>query len=186
MSVLTTPVKKAAKAMIDRTGVSITYDPSGFTEGTFTAVLSSGSVASVTIDTAGLAYVNEPVVAFSGGGGSGATATATTDATGAITAITITAGGSGYTSAPTVTITNTINAIPTMGELTPRQTDRRRSLHHNTILAVAKLDVADVTKNADEVTVPGSWFEDSSATITKKVREIVERFDEGQWLLGVA
>ena len=38
MSVLTTPVKNAAKAMIDRTGVSITYTPSGFTAGTFTAV----------------------------------------------------------------------------------------------------------------------------------------------------
>jgi len=186
MSVLTTPVKNAAKAMIDRTGVSITYTPSGFTAGTFTAVLSSGAVASVTIDTAGLAYVNTPIVAFSGGGGTDAAATATTDATGAIDAITITAAGSGYTSAPTVTITNTINAIPTMGELTPRQTDRRRSLHHNTILAVAKRDVADVTKNADAVTVPGAWFENTAATVTKTVREIVERFDEGQWLLGVA
>ena len=78
----------------------------------------------------------------------------------------------------------TINAIATQGEISPRQTDRRRSLHYNTVIVVSKIDVPTVTRNADMVVCPGAWFEESG-TVTKRVAEIIERFDKGQWLLGI-
>lgn len=83
-------------------GYFIAGDNSGDTA-TATAVVTSGSVTSVNVDTGGTKYEGLVTVTFSGGGGTGATATATvTD--GVITMITVTNGGTGYATAPTVTI----------------------------------------------------------------------------------
>jgi len=66
--------------------------------------LTGGSIASITVGTAGSGYTTAPNVAFSGGSGSGATATAVI-ATNTVAAIAITNGGTGYSSAPTLAVT---------------------------------------------------------------------------------
>lgn len=71
-----------------------------------TAVLSSGSVASITIVSGGNSYPSAPAVTFSSGSAAG-TAVLTN---GAVTSVTITNGGSGYGSTPpTVTFTAPAN-----------------------------------------------------------------------------
>ncbi|MER9662266.1 hypothetical protein [Mesorhizobium sp. M0159] len=71
--------------------------------GAGTAVLSTGTVASITLDAGGSGYAAAPTVYLVGGGGTGATATANISG-GAITGFNVTAPGSGYTSAPEVVI----------------------------------------------------------------------------------
>ena len=81
------------------------------TGATATAVLSNGTVPSVTVTNKGHSYLNTaPTISFTGGGGTGATATATIGSpntlnAGKVTAINMNSFGSGYTSAPTVVIT---------------------------------------------------------------------------------
>ena len=70
---------------------------------TGTAVLTSGSVSSITLGSGGTGYASAPAVSITGGGGTGATATATVSG-GVVTGFTVTAGGTGYTSVPTVTV----------------------------------------------------------------------------------
>ena len=70
---------------------------------TATAQLVNGFVVGATITDGGYGYVENPVVAITGGGGTGARATAT-QFNGVVTSITITNPGSGYTSTPTITI----------------------------------------------------------------------------------
>lgn len=67
------------------------------------AVLSSGTVGSISV-VAGGYYTSTPTVTFSGGGGSGAAATATVSGN-TITSIAVTSAGSGYTSPPTISLT---------------------------------------------------------------------------------
>lgn len=69
--------------------------------GTGSAVITSGSVSSITLGSGGSGYSTAPTVYLSGGGGTGATATATVSG-GVITGFSVTSGGSGYTSPPTV------------------------------------------------------------------------------------
>lgn len=70
---------------------------------TGTAVLTSDAVTSVTVDTAGSAFVIPPKVTFTGGGGTGARGIAVLSGN-TVASITMFEGGSGFTSAPTVTI----------------------------------------------------------------------------------
>lgn len=77
---------------------------------TGTAVLSSDTVGSVTINDGGFGYTQTPLIAFSGGGGSGAAATATiTD--GVVTAVTMSNNGSSYETVPTVTFTQPARSL---------------------------------------------------------------------------
>jgi FtsP/CotA-like multicopper oxidase with cupredoxin domain len=88
--------------------VTISAAPGGAGSGaTATAILSTGSVTSVT-GTGGSGYVS-PTVSFSGGGIAPVQATGVailSASGGVITGIQMTSGGSGYTSAPTVAITD--------------------------------------------------------------------------------
>jgi len=77
--------------------------PTGGSGGAGTAVLTSGTVSSITVASGGSGYTSAPLVTISGGGGSAAAAYATVSG-GAITAFTVTNSGTGYTSAPTVTL----------------------------------------------------------------------------------
>jgi len=82
-----------------------------FTNGSgasLTAVLTSGSISSITISNAGRGYTVGQTLQFSGGGGSGASVSiATVGEFGEILTFTITNGGSLYTSAPTISINST-------------------------------------------------------------------------------
>lgn len=75
----------------------------GTTTATGTAVLSSGTVGSITLGIGGAGYATAPIVSFSGGGGSGAAATAAVSG-GKVTGFTVTNPGSGYTTPPTVIV----------------------------------------------------------------------------------
>jgi len=70
------------------------------------AVLSGGSVSSVTILSAGFGYdpAKPPSVMFSGGGGVGAVARAAVELDGTVTAIHVLDGGAGYEAPPTVEV----------------------------------------------------------------------------------
>lgn len=65
---------------------------------------SPGSLATISVTTAGSAYTSTPTIGFSGGGGITASAVAALSG-GGISSITITSVGSGFTAAPTVTFT---------------------------------------------------------------------------------
>lgn len=67
------------------------------------AVLSGGTIASVTVVDGGSGYTVAPTISFSGGGGSGATATATISG-GVVTAINVVTPGANYTTDPLVYI----------------------------------------------------------------------------------
>lgn len=75
------------------------------TGATGTAVLSTNTVASVTIGSGGTGYVSPPTVVFTGGGGTGAAGTAIINGSGVVTGVTVTSPGTGYTTAPTVSFT---------------------------------------------------------------------------------
>lgn len=76
--------------------------PSGGTQATATATVSSGEITAITITNPGAGYTNTPAVSFTGGGGAGGAATATLS--GRVTGIILTNHGFGYGSAPTVAI----------------------------------------------------------------------------------
>jgi hypothetical protein len=78
------------------------------------AVLSGGTVASVTVTNGGY-YSGTPTVTFSGGGGTGAAGTANMT-NGAVTSVTITTPGSGYTGAPAVLFSEAQTFIGTLTE----------------------------------------------------------------------
>ena len=72
------------------------------------------NVVSVSVETAGVQYLEVPAVTFTGGAGSNAAATASV-AGGAVTSIAVTNVGSAYTSEPTVVIATPKRTIPTTG-----------------------------------------------------------------------
>ena len=72
--------------------------------GSFTAVLTSEAVSSITVVDGGKGYLPGAKVHFEGTSDTPAEATITVDANGTITGFTIVDGGSGYEDAPTVTV----------------------------------------------------------------------------------
>jgi hypothetical protein len=77
-------------------------------DASLTAVLTSGSISSITIGNAGRGYTVGQTLAFSGGGGSGANISiATVGKFGEILTFTITNGGTLYSSPPTLSINST-------------------------------------------------------------------------------
>lgn len=132
-----------------------TYDDE--TTATGTAVLTSGAVSSITINSGGSGYTSAPTITISGGGGTGATATATLTGS-SVTAITITAGGSGYTSAPTVAFS------------APPATDKTLatfSIAHDTQYIIPELkSIMAVNPDVKIVAVPWSppaWWKSSGS-----------------------
>lgn len=85
-----------------------------------------------------------------------------------------------YTSSTLGTLT--IYAFPTDAELMPRRSDGGRTTHRNLVIAVSKTDVSTVAVNADTVTVPG-WWVDETNNQTLRVSRVLHRFDRGKWLL---
>lgn len=84
---------------------TVTINGGAGTGATATAIVSTGSVTSVT-GNGGSGYA-APQVVFTGGGGTGASGIASlAPSTGTITGVQVTSGGSGYTSAPLVTFTD--------------------------------------------------------------------------------
>lgn len=77
-----------------------------------------------------------------------------------------------------------ITVTPQQGELEPRQTDERRTLHHLILISVPKAALAAVAVNDDTVTIPGAWVEKSTDQ-TLRVSRIVKRFDADNWLLAL-
>jgi hypothetical protein len=69
-----------------------------------TVILSTTTVAAVSIVNGGTGYAVAPTVVFAGGGGTGAAATAFVSG-GKIVAVDVTAAGTGYTTVPTVSFT---------------------------------------------------------------------------------
>ena len=79
-----------------------------------------------------------------------------------------------------------INAIPQGMGFRPRRSDEQRSLTHKLELAIAKLDIAEVQKNADSVRIPGSWVDSAEATVTLRVGALLQDpRDPGMWVIGV-
>lgn len=73
-----------------------------------TALITSNSVASVTVINGGSGFTTTPTITFIGGGGSGAAATAAITS-GVIASVTVDNGGTGYTSAPAVQVQSGTN-----------------------------------------------------------------------------
>ncbi len=81
-------------------GHGYTTAPTAYVNGNgaiLTAVISGGTVISVTVNTPG-SYTGAPAITFNGGGGTSATATCAMGPTSVY--FTMTSGGSGYTAAP--------------------------------------------------------------------------------------
>ena len=79
---------------------------------TFTVVLSSGVVSSVTVDAGGADYTRAPTLTVVDGTGTSAALTATV-AAGVVTAVTVDTAGSGYSSSVTATAAVTLPTVAT-------------------------------------------------------------------------
>ena len=79
--------------------------------------------------------------------------------------------------------TATIKAMLTEEELSPRPTDRNRTLSVKVHVLVFKTDVPTVTRNGDEMDVPGAWV--SEDTVQTLRVATVEDTRAGTWLLGL-
>ncbi|MAC81497.1 MAG: hypothetical protein CML66_25940 [Rhodobacteraceae bacterium] len=115
---------------VDRPGsgyTSITISCSGVAGESLTGNLVDGSLASITINTAGSGgdVENTVLLHFNGGGGAGAYGYGTVSG-GTITSITMVRGGTGYTSPPTVTVAGGYADIALL--ITPA-VDRRNPLY---------------------------------------------------------
>lgn len=76
--VSSTTITAGGSAYTSAPAVTFSAPPSGGTQATGTAVVTSGAVTGITITNAGAGYTDgPPTITFSGGGGTGATATAT-------------------------------------------------------------------------------------------------------------
>ena len=76
-----------------------------------------------------------------------------------------------------------IKAMLTEEELSPRPTDQGRTLSVKVQVLVFKTDVPTVTRNADEIDVPGAWVnEDTIQTLRVAT---VKDTRAGTWLLGL-
>ncbi|MGB9103976.1 MAG: SBBP repeat-containing protein, partial [Terriglobales bacterium] len=95
---------------IDPTGATLLYSTyfggtGGDDEGTGVAVVSTSSIASITVTNGGSGYTSGPTVTISGGGGSGATTLVSINTiTHQVTGIDVINPGSGYIFAPSVTL----------------------------------------------------------------------------------
>ena len=87
------------------------YVAEGGDGATFTVVLSSGVVSSVTVDTGGADYTRAPTLTVTDGTGTSAALTATV-AGGVVTAVTVDTAGSGYSSSVAVTAAATVPPAP--------------------------------------------------------------------------
>ena len=85
------------------------YVAEGGDGATFTVVLSSGAISSVTVDAGGADYTRAPTLTVTDGTGTSAALTATVVA-GIVTAVTVDTAGSGYSSSVTATAAVTLPA----------------------------------------------------------------------------
>lgn len=82
---------------------TISFPSGGGSNAAGIALLTPGSVSSVTVVHGGTNFPGTPTLTFVGGGGSGATATAVMSG-GVISSVTVVSGGSGYTSVPAILV----------------------------------------------------------------------------------